>query len=106
MAFTHQFQQLALAGHHITEIQAGKLVLVRQGFCQLAQFNQTSQDPVVERTLVFEFKGADTVRDAFKGIFDRVGPGVHRVNAPGIAGAVVVGMTDAVQHGVAHIHVG
>ena len=31
---------------------------------------------------------------------------VHGVDAPVIAGAVMLGMTDAVQHGIAHIHVG
>ncbi|MCY1531299.1 hypothetical protein D9M68_665200 [compost metagenome] len=106
MAFAHQLQQLALAGDDVAQVQAGEFVLVRQRLGQLAQFGQARQDPVVEWALVFEFQRADAVRDAFEGVFDRVRPAVHRVDAPLVARAVVGGMAHAVHDRIAQVDVG
>ena len=62
--------------------------------------------PVVERAVVFEFQRADGVRDALDGIGLAVGVVVHRVDAPLVAGAVMLGVQDAVHHRVAHVEVG
>src|SRR5690606_15054865 len=58
------------------------------------------------RALVFELQGADGVGDVFVRILDRVGEGVHRVDAPLVAGVVVLGMAHALDRGVTQIDVG
>ena len=65
-----------------------------------------STEPVVERAVVFEFQRADGVRDAFDGIGLAVRVVVHGVDAPRVAGAVVLGVQDAVHHRVAQVEVG
>src|SRR5690606_7315875 len=49
---------------------------------------------------------ADAVRDAFQGIFNRVRPGIHGVDAPFVARAVVGHVADAVKHRIAQVDVG
>ena len=61
--------------------------------------------PVVERTVIFEFERADGVRDAFNRIRLAVRKVVHRVNAPIIAGAVMLGVQNAIHHRIAHIQI-
>jgi hypothetical protein len=56
--------------------------------------------------LVFEFQRADAVGDLLQRVFDGVRVGVHRVDAPLVAGVVVGGPAHAVQRGVAHVDVG
>src|SRR5581483_6672935 len=48
---------------------------------------------------------ADGVRHALDGVLQRVGPVVHRVDAPGVARPVVGGVADPVEQRVAHLHV-
>ena len=62
-------------------------------------------EPGVERTVDVEFEGADAVGDVLDGVALAVGVVVHGVDAPAVAGAVVVGMEDAVHDGVAEHHV-
>ena len=62
--------------------------------------------PVVERAVIFELERADGVRDAFDRIALAVRVVVHRVDAPLVAGAVMLGVEDAVHDGVAHVEVG
>jgi hypothetical protein len=71
-----------------------------------AAFGEALHEPVVEGALVFEFEGADAVGDLFERVFDGVGEGVHRVDAPGVAGVVVGGAADAVEGRVAQVDVG
>ena len=52
-----------------------------------------------------ELQRADRVGDAFVRVLERVGVVVHRVDAPLVAGVVVMGLADAVDHRVAHVHV-
>ena len=63
------------------------------------------QHPVVQRPVIFELQRAQRVRDALERIADAVGEVVHRVDAPVIAGPVMGGVTDPVDHRVAHVHV-
>ena len=62
--------------------------------------------PVVERPVVFELQRADGMRDAFDGVGLPVREVVHRIDAPLVAGAVMLGVQDAVHHRVAHVEVG
>src|SRR5690606_5059220 len=106
VAVPYEPQQFALTGHNIAEIQPCEFVLPRTGLHQHIQRGQALPDPDVERTLVFEFARADAVRNALQRVFHRMRPGVHGVDAPLIARAVVCGVPDPVQHRVAHVDVG
>ena len=64
------------------------------------------QQPIVERPLIFKFQCADRMRDAFERIFQRMRVGVHRINAPFVAGAVMMAAFDAVQNRIAQIDIG
>ena len=96
----HQLQQLALAHHRVVDVEAGELVLVRGPDAQLLD------EPVVERTVDIELQRADTMGDMLNAVTLAVGVVVHRVDAPLVARAVVVGMEYAVHDGIAEHHVG
>ena len=64
------------------------------------------EQPVVERAVDLELERADRVRDALDVIAQPVRVVVHRVDAPAVAGVVVRGVADAVEHRVAQPHVG
>ncbi len=83
------------------EVEARELVLVRLG-----RHRQVLDEPVVERPVRLELQRADGVRDALDGVGLAVREVVHGVDAPGVAGARVLGVQDAVEHGVAQVDVG
>ena len=64
-----------------------------------------SLHPVVERAVVLELERADRVGDVLQRVRDAVGVVVHRVDAPLVAGAVVVRVADAVDDRVAQVDV-
>ncbi len=105
-AIVDQRAQLALGGHDIGQVQAREFVLARHGLPEEAAFGQRLDQPVVERAVILEFQRAQRVRDVFDRIRDRVRVVVHRVDAPGVARAVVVRMADAVQGRIAVRHDG
>ena len=72
---------------------------------ECCRFRQARQKPVVPRPLVLEFERADAVRDVLQRILDRVRVGIHRVDAPTVAGVVVAGVLDPVQRRVAQVDV-
>ena len=100
MSFVHQLQQAALAHHGIGHVEACELVLVR------GEYLQFLDQPVVQLTVRYEFEGADGVGDVFDAVALPVCEVVHGVDAPFVAGAVMVRMLDAVEDGVSHEHVG
>ena len=61
--------------------------------------------PVVQRAVNFVFQRAQRVRDALDGVLNGVLEVVHRVDAPVVAGAVMVAALDAVHRRVAHQNV-
>ena len=67
--------------------------------------SQLVQEPVVERAMDLVFLRAERMRHALDGVFEPVRPVVHRVDAPLVALAVVLGVEDAVHDRVAHDHV-
>ena len=95
----HQLQQFAFAHHGIGQIQPGKFDLLGMIDAQLVK------EPVVQRPMILKFQRADRMRDAFDRILKAVRPVVHRVNAPRVAGAVMLGMQNAIHHRVAHIQI-
>ena len=106
VAFIHQLDQLALGQHHVGEVEARELDLLRQRAREVAFAGERVEQPVVERTLVLELERAHRVRDVLDRVLDRVGEGVHRVDAPGVAGAMVGGVADAVDRRVTQVDVG
>ena len=105
-AVVDQCAQLALAGDDVGEVQPAELVLLGQRPRQQAEVGQAVEQPVVERPLVLELQRADAVGDVLQRVLDRVRVGVHRIDAPAVAGVVVRGALDAVQRRVAQVDVG
>ncbi len=62
-------------------------------------------EPVVQRPVILEFQRAEGMRDPLYRVRRGVREIVHRVDAPGIAGTVVVRTADPVQHRVAQVQV-
>ncbi len=96
-----QLQQLALGHHRVVEREAGELVLARARRPRPG----VVEHPVVQLAVVLELERADRVGDALDRVLERVRVVVHRVDAPGVAGAVVLGVADPVQQRIAHLHV-
>ena len=71
--------------------KTGKLVLART--CGVRCRNVV-QHPVVQRTVGFKLECTQGMRDAFDGIGNAVRVVVHRVDAPFVAGVVVMGAAD------------
>ena len=106
MFFRDQLDQLALGQHDIAEVEPREFELLRQGAREQSAFGQARQQPVVERALVLEFQRADGMGDLLQRILDWMGVGVHRVDAPRIAAAMVRRPPDAVDRRVAQVDVG
>ena len=102
MAFFHKLTQFTLAGHGIREVQTGKLNLTRTG---IDVKSQVFKQPVIERTMFLKFERADGMRNALDGIRQRMGKVIHRIDAPFIPRAVMMGMGNAVDNRVAHNHI-
>ena len=95
-------EELALRHHRVAERQPGELVLPGARVPGAG----VVEHPVVEFAVRLELQRADGVGDPLDGVLERVGPVVHGVDAPGVAGAVVAGVADAVEERVPHEHVG
>ncbi len=96
----HQLGQHALGEHRVAEIEAREFVLTR-----VRGHREIVQEPFVERTVVLEFQGADRMGDVLDRVRLAVGEIVARIDAPGIAGARVRRVQDAVEHRIAQIDV-
>jgi len=96
-----ELDQLAFAQNDVGQVEAGEFDLLRQWALEQAAFGQAFEQPVVERALVFKLQRADRMRNAFQCILDRVREGVHRIDAPLVAGVVMRGMADTVNRRVA-----
>jgi hypothetical protein len=99
-ALVDQLEQPALAHHGVGQVETGELDLLRRVDAQFLD------EPVVQRPVVLELQRADGVGDALDAVRLAVGPVVHRVDAPGVARARVLGVQDAVHHRVAQVEVG
>ena len=96
----YQLQEFALGHDRVVEVQPGELDLSAREDAELFD------EPLVERAVDFKLQRAQGVRDVLDGIALPMREVVHRIDAPIVAGAVVVGPLDAVQQGVPHVHVG
>ena len=68
--------------------------------------NDALQRPIVEGTLIFKFERADRVGDVLERVFDWMRKGVHRVDAPLVAGRMVFCKANAVDGRISQIDVG
>ena len=55
--------------------------------------------------MILELERAERVRDAFERVRRRMREVVHRVDAPRVAGAVMMRVPDPVEHRIAHVDV-
>ena len=101
MVFFHELAQLALAHDGIGQVQAGELDLT--GLLLKAA---DVHHPVIERAVNLVLQRAQGVRDALERVADGVRKVVHRVDAPLVARAVMRGVLDAVDGGVAQVDIG
>ena len=101
VALLDELQQPALGEHGVGQVEARELDLV--GARREAE---VVDQPVVDVAVVLELQRAQRVGDLLEGVRQRMGEVVHRVDRPLVAGAVVVGVADAVEQRVAHLHVG
>ena len=97
----HQLQQLALAYNGVVECKAGKLYLSGHG-----RHRAILNDPVIDRPVVLELKGAKRMGDVLMGILQGMCEIVHRVDAPLVPRVVVAFVQDAIDDGIPHVHVG
>ena len=99
--FGDEGAEVPLAQHRIGDVQARELDLARP-----VRHLDLLEVPVVERAVGLELEGAERVGNALDGVGLPVGPVVGRVDAPLVAGAVVVLATDPVHHRIAQVQVG
>ena len=99
--FADQFQQPSLTHDGIGQVQTGKFDLLGP-VRRVGLFDH----PVVERPVIFEFQGADRVRDALKRVREGMRIVVGRIEAPGAAGSIMGRMFDAVEDRVAQVDIG
>ncbi len=85
MALADQAQELALGHDGVGQVEARELVLVGD-----VGHGQVLDEPVVERAVDVELERAERVGDALDGVALAVGEVVERVDAPRVAGAVMV----------------
>ena len=62
-------------------------------------------EPVIERPMVLKFQRADRMRHLLNRILKPMRPVIHRVDAPLVALAVMLGVEDAVHDRIAHVQV-
>jgi hypothetical protein len=95
-------EELALAHHRPVQIEPRELPLDRPA----REAGDVVHQPVVERAVVLELQRAEGVGDALDGIAQGMRVVIHRIHAPGVAGAVMLGVEDAVDDRIAHVDVG
>ena len=101
LALFHQAAQVALGHDGAGQVEPGELDLARRMLK-----SGLAHHPVVQRAVDLIFQRAQRVGHALQRVLQRVLEVVHRVDAPLVAGAVVVVAQDAVERRVAHQNVG
>ena len=96
-----QLTQLALGHDGVVDAETRELYLTRLD----AGDGHVRHDPVVQRAVRLVLKRAEGVRDALQRVLYRVGEVVHREDTPLCALTVMLDISDAVQHRIAHVEV-
>ena len=92
-------RRIALAQHGVGQSKRAELDLLRAVDAQLVA------EPLVQRPMILVVQVAQRVGDALDRVALPVRPVVHRIDAPLVAGAVMLGVQDAVHDRVAHVEV-
>ena len=96
----NKLEEFAFAHNRISQVEPCELVLVAWEDTQLLN------EPVVQGAVNVKLQGTNRVCDALDGVALSVCIVIHRVDAPLIACAVVFGMENAIEDGVAEEHIG
>jgi hypothetical protein len=100
MAVADELGEHALGQHRAADVEPGELVLARA-----RRGRNVVEQPVVERPVILELQRAQRMGDPFDGVALAVGEVIARIDAPFRPCARVLGMQDAVEHGIAQRHV-
>ena len=101
-ALVHKGFKVALAHHRVSKVESCELYLLRR----ILPESDLSQNPVVERSVILKFQGAEGVGYSLYGVLYRVGKIVHRVDAPFVPGVVVRRfVSDSVYYRISHVYV-
>ena len=95
-----QYLEFPLAGNCVSEVESREFNLPRPVFGF-----QLIEKPIVQRSMILEFQRAERVRHVLDRIGHRMREVVHRINAPLVAGVLMLDMPDTVQRGIAQIHI-
>ena len=93
--------EIALRHYRVLDIETGELYLSR-GHGEFALLAH----PVVQRAVVFEFESAYRMGDSVERVAYRMSEIVHGINAPLVAGAVMVRAQNSVNYRIAHVDIG
>ena len=105
-AFLHEGKQLTLAHDGVSQVQTVELILAGAMVFKVVAFLQLVNEVVVKRTVRNELQRADRVCHPLEVITLPVREVIHRIGFPLRAGAMVLFVDDAVNDGVAEVHVG
>ena len=98
-------QELPLAHHRVVQVQPRELDLLRPR-AERGVVADVVHDPVVQRAMILELERAQRVRNPLDRIRYRVGVVVDRIDAPGVARAVMRRVADPVEGRIPHVDVG
>ena len=96
----NQRSELTLTEHGVVDTQSCKLNLTRG-----MGHRGVLHNPVVQRSVVFKLQAAQGVGDTLQCVLDRMSKVVHGVDAPLVALAMVMHVTDSVNNRITHIEV-
>src|SRR5690554_7201040 len=102
-ALLHQFEQLALTHYGVVEVEAGKFDLTGTYCRGVFAFQNLVEEPVVKGAVHLKLEGANRMGNLFYKVALTVRKIVHGINAPLVAGPVMVAVDDAVHDGIGHV---
>ena len=88
------------------EIESRKLDLLGKWTLKVPQGQQFFVYPVVQGAMIFKFECTDRVGNIFKGVGNTMRKVVTGVNGPGVSGAVMLSVFDAIRYRVSQIDIG
>src|SRR5690606_14906942 len=100
VAFVYQAEKLTLGHDRVVHVESCELILPGGIDIELLY------EPVVQLPVWNELQGTDAVGNFFDGVGLAMRKVVHRINAPLVAGSVMVRVLDAIHNRVAHVHIG
>ena len=100
-AVLHQPLDVAFTGHHVGEVHLGKLDLSGRN-----RIFQLPHHPVIQRSVILKLQRTDGMGNSLNSILNGMGKVIHGIDAPLVPGVVMAHVSHAVDHRIAHVHVG